>query len=1077
MCISKYYLNLSLALLGLASGVIAQDPVPDYSRGFESFYALGLPDVKEAVYVRLDKQTARHGDVFRRYGNEGPDIGGTWLLKPLGEDSGEMLVGGINRLTVISKRQWKEEQEARMKAARAAQAESGAAVARIDHDEAQGNRRLPGSWGPADIKEDAQRLVTFLEAAETDGRRRSDSLQRHGGTLFLLAIHLHRSGATAEANRIAHLLFQKAGGQQAVISAALSELADAQYAGLYRDFIANRDWKVLHSGIDALAKRFARGWQRRDAVLQAAAMVGARLTAPPPPLQAEGLSETDQALAAELATVDTMPPHAANSLQRYSHALWILPNTTPRHGVPPGSTAETNILDRIKARGMESIPLLIALLDDTYPTALDNPNGNVHSFMQNTYYYSSSSSSSPQAQARMEAQRTKQFYESLPRPMTRGEIAVALLQQVVPVSRDSLVRRMSMQDDGDNRTDALRTAVTEWYEANKEKRAIDLALAYLENESEDGQFLQNTVMMYIAREGGTNELAIVERKLLESEPMQGSSLAMQYAQMRGEAARPFIEKYIARLKAPAADKPEDANIPSEAALFVSRGSGMGGNKEWTKRMIKQFETLLENASLADLLERLVSGEKKVNEAAQFLHRAASSEDPAKAVELLLDAAIRATDVTTSMTLIGMVQAIPYSRQSRMAFGGMPAAKPEKVVMPSPAEHRELWKKLLADNRTASEEEAAMWGADRGHYTIAAISAYAIEALSAADPDGRQMHHRGGMESYALLGARLIPLLIERATQLIEGKDAASLPPLPDAANVSKEARAALAAKLIAIESPVALREALDALGMDDYLAFMEDVADNAKLRDHLAPLANTITTVKIEIDDEAVKARFEALNGAPFSRKIGEQVLEAVRQLSPGGQPPIEAMAQRALGIKGYTILIRKVGKSKAGSLGYYMSHSQRGIKTPFVSGMLYGGDDHATGSWKIEPLATEKKEGEVAKPSAAESRKQKLLSMMAASGQEIPAEAIAMLEQMSDADLDDMDIEEDSMFDEDENTRFWEELDHVCGEKANVGSYVMLMFASFAPRTGAEGGNADDEDDEDDDDDDDDDLIDADIF
>ncbi len=1059
MHITQCRVGLSVVVAGLTLRALAQEPVPDYSRGFASFYALALPDVKDATYVRLDKQTARQQDVFRRYGEQGPDIGAAWLIKRLGEDGGELLVGGINRLTVISKRQWQDEQEARIKAAAAAQADGGTIVMHSDED-MQENRRLPGSFEPADVQADATRLVDFLAAAESEGRGGSDALQRQSGTIFLLAIHLHRSGATNEANRAAHLLFQKAGGQQAVIESALSQLADSQYADLYRAFIANRDWQALHSGIDALAKRFARGWQRRDAVLQAAGMMAPRLAGAPAPLQAEGLSETDQALTAELATATTIPRQAAQALQHYSQSLWILPGTTPR-GISSAAKAETNVLDRIKARGMESIPLLIALLDDPYPTVIDNPSGNVNSFTQNSYYYYSSGSRSPQQQARMMAQRTAQYYASLPRPLTRGEIAAALLQQVVPRSQDAF-RQMQMEDDGENSMAALRAAATTWYEANKTKRGLELALVYLEDDADEYADAQNAVLMYIAREGGTNEQAIVEQKLLARDPVQGASMAMQYAQIRGEAVRPFVETYITHLKTPAAAADPADGEDGDAALFIrSSGRGTGGNEAWTKQMIKQFETLLENATLADLVESLVSGEKKPNAVSQVLHRAIAGETPSKAVELLLDGAIRAKDVTTTMTLIGMIQTIPYSRQARAAYGGIPEPETAKLEMPAPAEHRERWLKLLGDSRMASEEEAAMWGASaREQYTVAAITAYAIEALSATAREGVTGYYGHRAESYTLLGARLVPLMIQRATLLVEGKDESALPPMPDAANVSPEARRALAEKLIAMDAPTALRETLDGLSMDATLAVMEEVDENEPLRNHLAPLARIINTVTIEVGDEALKARFEALKGTPFKRKTGEQLFEAIKQLSPGGQPAIEATAQRMPGFDGFTILIREVGKGR--SMRAYMDYSHSGVKTPMLVGMLYGEDEHANGRWKLEPVATEPTpaDGAKATPSAAETRRQKLIEMMAASGQEIPPEAIAMLEQMSEADLEEMDIDEDDIFDEDENTRFWESLDRICGEKANPASHIMLTFASTAPSLDGDENENEDEDD-----------------
>ncbi len=1027
--------------------VLGETAVPDYRRGFESFYALGLPDVKEAVYVRPDRETAQQVNIFRRGGDQAPDIGGAWLLTRRDEEEGELLVGGVNRLTVISRQRWQEEQDARLQESIAMQADGSQVIhlSTIMHEGQRGHRRLPGAWDDADVTEDARRLVAFLEGAEPGERSWSGSLQHDSGTLFLLAIHMHRSGAVAEANQVAHLLFEKAGGQQAVIESALSLLADTQYGEVYRAFIASRDWDALRTDIDKLTARFPRGWQRRDAVLQAAAMVELRLAGAPPPLQADELDEADQALAAELAAVDTVSPQAARALRRHSYDLWVLPGSRMDAGPSPVVEPEgPGVLDRIKARGMQAIPLLIALLDDAYPTVFDNPSGHVDSFVHSSSYRISSSSSSPQILARQAAQRTAHYYSNLPRPVTRGEVAALLLQQVVPLSRHSHMRA------GENRSAAIRAAATEWYAANQGKTGLELALGYLDAEADGSSFSRQGVLLYLAREGGEPELAVVEAKLLEAEPIQGAQLALQYAQMRGDEARPFVERYIARLKAPpAAGDPGDGD--GEQSLFIRSTVHGGGNEQWMNRMISQFESLLVDANLRDLLENILSGEKTLAEISPILHRAIAKETPSDAVGLLLDAACRADDVTTAASLVGTVQMVPYSRQQGMARGGMAMAGSEAIVMPSPAEHRDLWITLLADPRASVDEASAGAGFDVP-YSVATLAAYAIEALSAGPA---MVHQSRRMEKHMILGERLFPLLIQRATLLVEGEDASALPPFPDAGNVGKEAREALTERLMATESTAAQREMIDALGMDELLAVLQEVDTNNRLRERLTPLANTITSVEAEIADDAIKAGLESLEGTLFSRAAGEQMLAALQRLSPGGKPALEAFAQRGTGLTGVTISLRQQAPGKPGRHHHYMGGWYRRQMTAGIHGMLHSNHEYAVGRWKVEaepPVPGEAVDAEAEQTSVADSRRQQLLAMMAASGQEIPAEVIAMLENMSLKDLEAMDLDDDDEFEEHQNEEFWETLERVFGEKAGLSHPVMITFVTTAPVTAGEG-------------------------
>lgn len=1025
----------ALAAASCLSTVAPAAPqTPDYSRGFQSFYALGLTDVKEAGYVRLDASAIGGMDPFSRSGNRIPATGNAWLIERIDDDEAVFLLCDCRRITVISKAKQQKEIQEKMAALAAGSKTEDTADGDIDAYSMNGDsigdgRRNTGSWKPANLTEDAQKWVTFLEALPDDDEdQRRETLQALCGPLFLMAAHMHRQGATAEANRLASLLFIKTGDSTKVIESSISILADTQYADLYRDFKKDRDWTTLGGKVNALLARFSRGWSRRDAVARAASLIAPRLAGPPAPLAAPELSVEDQALAAELGTTTN-----AVALRQYGQSVWLLPEETQED--PAASDAMPSVLSRIKARRTDAIPLLIALLGDTYPTVVDNPSGSPDNFMYSYSYYSSYGMESPQAAERVAAQMTDHYFAGLPRPLTRGEIAETLLLQVIPVPQDMFYDQSSSQDNA--RTEAIRLAASDWYAANKGKPARELAIGYLEQDPERGGTQQQEALLYLAGAGSTQELAMVESKLLTLAPAQGYGLAMQYATVRGDDARPFIERYIAILTTPV----EPAQSDGGDALFV-QSRGRSDNKKWMERIILQFKGLLSNEGLEELLTGVVSGTHKIGTINSSLGRAIAREKPERAISLLLEAAINTKDAATAVTFLQTIQMIPYSHQSGRR-GRAPKAGEEPFVMPKPADHADRWLALLDDERTVPEAYGS-----GGDSTIGLTAAYMIASMASENPE-MGMYDEDLYAAQALFGTRLTPLIKQRARLLLEGKIPEELPPLPSAENISAEARVPLLAGLMAGEDPAALRERVNALSMDEELAVLEEAEENTALNAKLAPLANIITDVNCQTDNAGIKAALEGLKNTALTRKTAEQLFEAVRELAPGGKPAMQGMIARTPGMGGVKITLRESTAQESRMLemssGYRSQNS-----VPMIIGMLRAEDDYESGRWPAaedktleKPNPEEKTEPVV---SEAETRRQQFIkTMLAASGQALPPEALAALESMSEEDFADMGKEE--QFSDEQNEEFWKSVEKCCQPGDAIGHHLNIMFYAVGPQ------------------------------
>ncbi len=1032
-CIARSFaLALGTVLLVLQAAP-AQSPVPDFSRGFLHFQGLGLPDLTNATYVRLDQDAAMA--MGSRYMHRGetaiPGSDGAWLVKRISDDEAEILTSAQQRMILVSPQKWKVEWQEKIAAARQA-AMSGDLDMEMNPYGQIGQadtRRIPGSWTEADPVADGRALIAYIEKLAPPGNEDDydeNPLQTAAGEMLLSAANLHRRGAAAEANRLAQLLFEKGGGQQDVIEQAVSLLADAQYADLYQAFMRTRDWDAYRTGMNALTTLFARGWHRRAAVLRVVPSVESRAAGPAPVPAGDGLDEENLALAAALAAPRQGASATPPALHEYSNELWIIPDPEAQADKPADAVAQ------VKRRGLQAIPLLLALLSDTYPTEYDNPAGSIQ-MRNDSLHFRSSGAVPPQVVAQMAKQRTDAFHASLPRPLTRGEIAAALLRQVVPIPDELRYSRHS--GTAADPVQVLRTVAESWYAASKDLSTADIALGYLRAGDGDGSNPhQMAALRYLAQHGGEAVFTEIERVLLAMDPMQASGMAMEYAQQRGDGARPFITSFINRLKPsgkPAATGGND--------LFVQQPEYSGsdnGNAQWSRHMIKQFEALLVNEPLEKLLAAVNAGESQIRIQYPILAKAAAKETPERATGLLLAAAVNATNVQTTSQLIGLVSTLPYTRMSgRNRKGGAKVPPPE---MPAPSVHRDLWSKLLDDERPVPSHTQFT-----GTTTLGEQTAWILERFSA--DVAAQMQEMGNEQLYTMLpGKQMTTLLLRRARLRIEGVPADKLPPLPDAANVTADALETLIADLIAT-APEALPGRIAALSLDEQLAMIKETGRNQPLREALRPLANRIQRVEIKVDDPAIQSLLQALSQQPVSKAVVEQLFAAVQSIATNGQTSVIGMLVRQAPGDGITLSLRAAGKDDDGLLNMYGYGMQDRRSAPAITGTYSAGNVNGFGRWKVElpkPPATETKP---ATPEAV--RKQRIMEIIKSGVENLTPELIAELESLGGDDIDDMDMEEgrDAAY-ASNNEDFWKQIETI-GEAGTYAEPLLLAFTFVLPR------------------------------
>ena len=967
-------------------------PIKDYSRGFQKFYEYGLPDVGKAQYVTL---SVTENDPFESdewasgmFGDM-QLAGNAWLLSYDEKTGKGLFIMGPCRL--VEAYDAKILQKLRAEKAGAGGAGLPAALARMamygmsGAPEAAGDDRKAATWKEADLAKDVARTVAYWRK-KTSGRER-DTLRQYGrmnvlGTPFLSAIHFYKKGYTNEANQIAGMLFSAALDSKEVIVQGLNVLADSQYDAAFAAFSRGKDWAGFEKGLDALLARFKSGWLRSPAVSRLAGEVRkcAQRTQPPP-VEGTDLTDEDRRLAAALADA---PPRPQAFMYLQAGSLWILkpaPGSVKEPRPPPGAPAAgaPHVIDRITARGMKSVPLLLALLKDDWLTTLDRMSVNPQAAMmyRGGMFNMDSSETSPEEQA-------EKAYEAMRRPLSRGDVAADLLRPLMIAEEH---RRGGEQPD---RAQVAEWA-TAWYAENGRKAPNEVALAYLKDG--DSQ-QQNAAMQYLVRSTNEADIAAIEQRLLESRNRLQESIVDIYVRQRGSKAAAFVETYIAALRKNPANA-EIYNDPKDLEEAVS-------NKTVSLRQLTTPPM-----PFRQLVDEIAEGKKSFDESAEAASRSLAREEPEAAIAALLEGALRAKQVQDATSLIGFIQQAAYARMQQLQESGdmeeMMAMVRTPPAPPDIKTHAPLWRKALADTRSAPSMRQGGGG------TVGDFAAAVIETLYAGE-DATGSRER--WMAAAALGARLKGIMRERALARLDGKDSSQLPAFPSAEDVTKEQREQLAARIAACADD-ALAALVKGLKAGEILALIEMTKGNAALNARLSGPAHAIVAVRIEGDSAGRFKETQTLQGKRLDSGAVRALFDACRQAMADSQA-VSCSIQRQSGLGGVEIAIALTAGGKPAEPAVAgVRRRARLPARPGLQGWLSGGGFQAHATWSPAAPGTERR------AAAGTSREDALL-----------AEALTEL---------DGDIAQAS---KDAEAGFWTQTADLCAGKGNVCQAAAIRFA-----------------------------------
>ena len=843
-------------------------PPMDYGPGFAKLREWGLPDVLGAEYVRFTPTMS--------YEYERPSklSGNAWHWPKTTNTPARVVSGNLRLLTVVE--------------SEASGGKSTASRFRFSRSGGRGAKPLKpdqtmGEVKPAQLKKDLDLLLAALARPEAErlGRRQEFSgWFDHEGKIegvenwLFLAAHAHRVGQTNEANRLVQIVFAEQEEPKAVLVQAVNAIADSRYQQAYQAFERNGDWAAYHKAAAGLIEAYPQGWTNRPAVERLAQQLAERLSGQPAEIKGEGVTPEASAVAAALAGVKTAPhapeagtpapgekagtpdvastPEAeegAGQKARNGHWIWGGEDASPMGRM--SSAGER----RIKALGVRAVPMLAAMLGDPW-LVRDRAEGGseIDAMMRMQMSFSSFPRSLP---AGFEVP-ADYLYSMLARPRSRGEIAEALLNEVL-AERDAERSINFSEDSGDAdaRHEALRERAMDWYRTFKDKPADEIAMHFLKDGNDT---MRRAAGAHLVTSTNTAHQAVLESLLLEpDEYNQMDDLLDAYIQHRKEAALPLLQKI-------AASRGIDLNAPPKE---------MDSSDDYAAMKLIGYARSMKPQDFDALLAELQK-EKVDKSVWQQAYPSADGQDPVAALPKVLKAAADAKSAEGRAMLLALLQPMFSSRSEE---------KPPPVL-PAPGEYAAQWKVLLADERAARMDPGAP------SITVGQSSAWMMEWLYSG-PDATADSELGLDPLQMLLhvlGDPVYKVVQARAEARLAGTPAKDLPALPDAAKVTAPRAAELEAQLGA--KPLT-REQAAALTMDEILWIAEQLEVHDDWSALLATSAFEIVSVTLPPETPAPLAE---LLGPWKGQTLTRDRLEALVKLlsTPGlAGPPLEVRVER----------------------------------------------------------------------------------------------------------------------------------------------------------------------------------------
>lgn len=797
---------------------------------FARFDAYGLPDVSTADYVQVSCGEPRVDDLLP---DEWEASGNAWRVAETRDEQGQpvrmtAVVEGSRTFDVI-KREGDYIDLPGERTTLAAQAPT----------ETAGR----GFWRTGDAGADARKGARFIDSLKWEGD--PVWLHRYPGRLFLLAYGLWQRGDATNATILLEALARRAGGAEGAAREAMNLVANGEYENLYRAFRNDHDWTAYRDGIRLLLEKYPDGWTWTPAVRHLLEKVDARLVDPAAlPAGAAEWSEIDRSQAAALAGLRVV--RGGDDVYDDPPVLWIAPSGW-RDQVKEPLDAEM----AVRVRGLQAVPFLLALMEgDDLLTEADRAEvGKDGSYRDRL---------DPPTLAERNARRGRgvppvEEYALLDRPATRGEVARRWLRELLP--------EWVMDGNGGRLSnDELARKAREFFAAHGAAPEAEWAVLSLPGRyAHSFNGLAVADLLARARQRAVPELEkfLLEEKWLvpdaddygiDSARENKAELLLQYAALRGEAARPLIREFAAQAR-------------RQADAFAAPQK----SDQQEKRALEQEKAL---RAVADKLEALPLDcpveRRKICLADGQYDRA------------MVDAKLQEAPLADVLGEV-LAHAVSLSAaDDRGSIAHQVARRAGKEPVPGlrATDHAAAWETLISDDRPPSFDSERLVSEV---FLILNEQLFAQGNLPPAKRDSWSFMdaNAGGRAARQLLwehGASGRAWLRDRVRQRLAGVPEAELPRYPADGPPADETLAALGEKFAAAADGATARKLVEELAPAERLALPDLLRREPELNARLLEWNNQIDAVQIDGDLGEWNAQLRAWEGRPMAPELLEDL-------------------------------------------------------------------------------------------------------------------------------------------------------------------------------------------------------------
>ncbi len=805
----------------------------NYSSGFVQLAKLGLPDVTNATYVKVERCWFPP-EIKTLLPYDCETTGNAWMIAEERDTKGQPIRGTfvVNGGDVVHLERLRHRYDW----------QPGS------HDPLARPLSPPppsrAYWGKGSAIQDVKTSLQFLQSLKNDQHHEHQLDAETRGRLFLFAFDLHGRGDTTNAALLVNALLSHSDSTQTVIVDAVNVAGEARLSDIHRQFQSTSDWDAYQKELTTLLVQFPPHWRRHPEVRRLLTLVGKRISDPySVPAITNGMTVADMNLANRIMGLRAV--RRTSDLCYDDAVFWLVP--TAWGGT---NTFPDDVDMEVRSRGMAGIPFLLTLAHDDALTGVDR--ATLRRGNDDVLFISHQA----------DPDRHTRLFGMNHRPATRGELATHWLREMVPIA----MGRDKSPQLGTDMVEAVRA----FYETHNRDSDETLASLFL---TDRHRVTNKAVSDFLLRTARRQCVPVIEDFVLrkynaDEDETDGNdtvvritqvqmNLLMKYAAARGAECRPTVEKFATQLRQQAADY----DNRSKHASGLSKGERERAEeiRDHLVRTAAGLEKRPYGMSIEELVYQVTNGQ--------------NTEENAHAREVL-NAKIETSSPPEFLgTLLGLASAT-NSPAFRLEIATMarPAAGQYAATGLAPTHYANHWKTLIADDRRGSPTADTLVSDAFLVLNEELFSETSAAARKAPKDDSffRRLSTKDSppVALIATYGRRGHEWLRDRVLQRLAGMSENQLPRYPIDEAFSPEQYATLKRKMEQATDPAQVSETMDKLSIYEHAALPGLLRKESDLNKRLTPMAGIITSVTVEGVDESAQMTLTAWKGKTLATDL-----------------------------------------------------------------------------------------------------------------------------------------------------------------------------------------------------------------